>query len=120
MASVRLREPETMNLLGLLMHGLLEHALSDPARARRAEALTGEVWVRAGPMWATLCFDEQGIEIVRGKTERRRASVGGEMDALLGVVAGHGVVGPVLAGRIGIGGNPFFLLKLLPVLIARD
>ena len=118
MVSVRLREPETMNLLGLLMRGLLEHALEDPARAARAAALSGDVWVRAGTMWTTLRFDDEGIEIVRGKTERRRASVGGEMDAMLGVVTGGGVVGPVLTGRVGIGGNPLFLLRMLPVIRA--
>jgi len=113
---VRLRDPEKMNVLGLLMHGFLRNALSDERLAARARAMSGEVWLNAGLMWTTLVFDGQGIEIVRGKTQERTAMVGGEMDVLLGVVTGAGMVGPFLAGKIKIGGNPFFLLRMLPIL----
>lgn len=116
MDMVRLKQPKQMNVLGLLMHGYLRAALRDPSLADRARGMQGNVWLRAGPMWTTLCFDGQGIEIVRGKTPERRSAVEGEMDALLGVVTGAGMVGPFLAGRIRIGGNPLFLLKMLPIL----
>jgi len=116
MDQVRLRDPEKMNVLGLLMHGFLRNALANEKLAARAKSMSGNVWLQAGPMWVTLCFDGQGIELVRGKTEQRKAMVGGEMDVLLGVVTGAGMVGPFLAGKIKIGGNPFFLLKMLPIL----
>ena len=116
MDTVRMKDPEQMNVLGLLMQGFLRSVLEDPAQLQRAKNMSGNVWLRAGPMWTTLCFDGEGIEVVRGKTEERRASVEGEMDTLLGVVTGAGMVGPFLAGKIKIGGNPFFLLKMLPIL----
>ncbi len=116
MEIVRLRNPEQMNVLGLLMCGFLGDALKDPALARRARGMRGDVWLRAGLMWITLSFDGQGIEVVRGKTDQRRAAVEGEMDSLLGVVTGAGMVGPFLAGQIKIGGNPLFLLRMLPLL----
>ncbi len=115
---VRLRDPREMNVLGLLMNGFLGAALRDPALAARARSMRGDVWLRAGMMRITLSFDGRGIEIVRGRTGSRKAEVGGEMDALLGVVTGAGMVGPFLAGKIRIGGNPLFLLRMLPILTA--
>ncbi len=117
---VRLKQPKQQNVLGLLMHGYLSAALRNPSLADRAKGMQGNVWLRAGPMWTTLCFDGQGIVVVRGKTQERKSAVEGDMGALLGVVTGAGMVGPFLAGRIRIGGNPLFLLKMLPILTSGD
>jgi hypothetical protein len=117
---VRLRNPREMNVLGLLMNGFLGAALRNPSLAARARSMRGDVWLRAGKMWTTLSFDGNGIEIVRGRTETRRAEVGGEMDTLLGVVTGAGMVGPFLAGKIRIGGTPLFLLRMLPILTSGN
>ncbi|MFC1609489.1 hypothetical protein ACFL6C_00895 [Myxococcota bacterium] len=91
----------------------------DEALQKKVQRLRGDVWLRAGNMWVTLCFDGEGIEVVRGRTERRRASVEGEMDALLGVVTGAGMFGPLLRRRMKVGGNLFFLLKMLPILVPK-
>jgi len=120
MDTVRIKDPEDMNVLGLLMKGFLSNALAEPTLEKRAKGMSGNVHLGAGKMWATLCFDGEGIEIVRGKTEASKASVQGEMDTLLGVVTGAGMVGPFLAGKIKIGGNPFFLLKMLPILTPKN
>ncbi len=119
MDAVRLKDPENTNVLGLLMGGLLTSMLQDEARLAKARSLSGDVWMRAGPMWATLSFDGNGVEVISGKTESRRASVEGEMGTLVGVVTGKGMVGPFLAGKIKIGGNPFMLLKMLPLIMAE-
>ena len=117
MAAVTLRDPENMNVLGLLLAGFLDSALArDERLAKRAAAMKGNVCIQAGQMWITLCFSRAGIEIVRGRTVKRRATVQGEMDALLGIVVGAGMIAPVLTGKVRIGGNPFFLLRMLPIL----
>ncbi len=116
MTLVRVRDPENMNVLGLLMAGFLDSALADERLAKRAAAMKGNVCIQAGRMWITLCFDGAGIEVTRGRTDKHRATVRGEMDALIGVVTGAGMVAPVLAGKIRIGGNPLFLLRMLPIL----
>ena len=123
MELVRLRDPEDMNVLGLLLDGFLRNVLQDQALQKRAQRLEGNVCLRAGTMWATLCFDGQGVEIVRGRTARQRASVQGEMHDLLGLVTGgvRGMVGavvPLLRRRLRIGGDPLFLLRMLPILTA--
>ena len=75
MDTVRIKDPEDMNVLGLLMKGFLSNALAEPTLEKRAKGMSGNVHLGAGKMWATLCFDGEGIEIVRGKTEASKASV---------------------------------------------
>ena len=123
MELVRLRDPENMNVLGLLLEGFLRNVLQDAALAQRAKRLSGNVCLRAGTMWATLCFDGAGVEIVRGKTAQRRAAVEGEMHELLGLVTGgvRGMVtavAPLLRRRLRLGGDLLFLLRMLPILTA--
>lgn len=117
MASVRVRDPENMNVLGLLLAGFLDSALGrDERLAKRAAAMKGNLCIQAGQMWITICFDRTGIEIVRGPMDKRCATVRGEMDALIGVVTGGGMAAPLCTGKVRIGGNPLFLLRLLPIL----
>jgi hypothetical protein len=77
------------------------------------------VLVRAGEMAVTLRFGEGRITILLGDPGKARARVGGTMPALLGVVAEGKMVMPFLSGKIKIGGNPFFLLKILPLIRAK-
>ncbi|MBI4952448.1 MAG: SCP2 sterol-binding domain-containing protein [Myxococcales bacterium] len=115
---VILHEPERMNLLGLLMRGLLAANLEEPALRARALGLRASIHVRAGDMHVTLRFAEDGVHISAG-AEASNARVSGDMKALLGVVTGAGMIGPVLRGRVRIGGNPFLLLRVLPLIRAR-
>ncbi|MBI4952232.1 MAG: SCP2 sterol-binding domain-containing protein [Myxococcales bacterium] len=115
---VRLHEPERMNLLGLLMRGLLSANLEDPGLRARALALRGSIDVRAGDMHVTLRFAAEGVHIAADGTSAN-ARVSGDMKSLLGVVTGAGMIGPVLRGRVRIGGNPFLLLRVLPLIRAR-
>jgi hypothetical protein len=118
MAGVTVDRPESMNLLGLLMRGLLEENLRVPANARAAARMRGEVAVEAGGMEVTLRFADGGITVLPGASGRPRARVRGGMQDLLSMVTGGGLVGPVLAGRVRIGGNPFVLLRMLPLIRA--
>jgi hypothetical protein len=107
-----------MNLLGLLIRGLLASNLADPVLYARARTLRGDVRVDAGTMAVTLRFDGAGVVIAPVGSERPRARVRGSMSALLGMVAGKGIVAPVLTGAVRIGGNPFMLLRMLPLIQA--
>jgi hypothetical protein len=114
---VEIDAPARANLMVLLMHGILERNLQIPDKAARARRLRGDIRVKAGRMTATLSFHGGGVILYSGVRERRpRASVRGDMVTLLGVVTGHGVVVPFLRGRVGIGGNPFVLLSVLPLI----
>jgi hypothetical protein len=115
---VTVNEPETMNILGLLMRGLLSDNLSKPRNLKRGQRMKGDIAVKAGKMTVTLRFVEGHLTIIRGETEKPRARVGGDMSTLLGVVTGKGMVWPFLTGKLKIGGNPFVLLKMLPFIKA--
>jgi hypothetical protein len=108
--------PEHMNLIGLMMRGLLEENLAKPRSRARARGLRGAVRVQAGGMAVVLDFDAGGLTIrMPREGERYRARVRGGMTDLLGVVNGR-LFGPVLSARVRIGGNPFFLLGMLPLI----
>ncbi len=115
---VVLDQPETQNLLGLLLRNMLEVNLADEANYNRIRGTKGDVQVQAGDMVITLRLDGQGLTIISGAQDQPKASVRGGMGAFLNVARGGGVVGPVLSGHIKIKGNPLLLLKLMPLLRA--
>lgn len=116
--SVALEQAEQANLLGLLIQGLLGDNLARAGCRRRVRSLQGRtVFVGAGQMGVTLRFDEGGVTIATGSSGRPEASVRGSMTALLGMVTGQsGLVWPVLSGKVKIRGNPFLLLRMLPLI----
>ena len=113
---VDIEGPERMSILGLLMQGTLENSLRDSGNIGRARRLSGVVAVRAGKMAVALCFQGDRLVISSEIPERPAAGVSGGMSDLLGVVVGEGMVWPVLSGRVRISGNPFMLLKMLPLI----
>jgi hypothetical protein len=119
-ASVRVDDPEHMNLLGLLLKGFLEKQLSDPKILRRASRLRGEYGIAAGQMAITLVFGPATLTLRKGISPSSRARVSGPMHEMLDLVSAGSLGAAVIAvleGRISIGGNPFALLGLLPVLL---
>ena len=115
---VAVEKPEKMNLLGLLMRNLLATNLADDGLYERVTRMRGDVRIKAGGMSVVLRFGGAALGIVSDTGGPVRARVGGSMPALLGMVAGQGMVKPFLTGAVRIGGNPFVLLKMLPLIRA--
>jgi hypothetical protein len=107
---------EHQNLLGLLMKELLAANLADDAIHARVKNLKGDIQVGASDMVITMRFSGGQLTLLSGPSDNPRARVSGDMSALLGVCSGAGLVAPVLSGAIKIGGNPFLLLKILPLI----
>jgi len=105
-----------MSLLGLMIGEVLRLNLADPKLQARAVRLDGDVHVAAGDMRVTLRFAGGRVKVLSGASDRPRASVAGNMPDLLGVVTGQHLVSPVVTGRIRLGGNPFYLLRMLPLI----
>jgi hypothetical protein len=122
---LRIDEPERMPVAGLLVGAFLREALGRPRAAAQLRQLSGDLWLRAGLMWITLRFDGQRVEVRSGRTAERRAVVEGEMDALLTAVASRTLLErgralpDLLRRRLRVHGDPAFLIKLLPLFIAR-
>ena len=116
---VVLHDPTRANLLGLLLRGLLVANLAEARLAARAARLTGCVEVAAGRMVAHVSFEGRRVVVWSRPADQARARVGGDMVALLDVVARRALIGPVVRGKVRLSGNPFFLLRLLPLVRAR-
>lgn len=111
---------DEMSLLGLMLGEVLQANVAQPRGAALARQLRGAVGVKAGGMAVTIRFDRGSVSVARGLDEVLRARVKGSLDALLQVSLGRGAIRSFLTGEIGFGGNPFFLLKVLPLLRVRS
>jgi hypothetical protein len=107
---------EQMSLLGLMLGGVLARNLSRPAGRAAAAKLSGALGVTAGRMSVTLRFDRGPVTLSRGLDDGLRARVRGSLDGLLQVSLGRGPVRSFLAGEVSFKGNPFFVLKVLPLM----
>ena len=117
---VVVEDPEHTNLLGLLMKDLAASNIAKESTYERVRDMEGDIQVRAGDMVVTMRFGGGQLRIIDGEQKNPRARVQGSMPALLSVVTGGGMVGPLLSGAIKIGGNPFTLLKVLPLIQAQE
>ena len=119
MEHVTIDDPPRMNLLGLLLANIIQRNLTDEAKLKRFQSMSGALEVHAGQMCVTLLFKDGGMKVSRDTVDSPRATVSGSMNALLGLALGGGMVLPWLAGRIKTRGNLFMLLKLKPLLAAE-
>ncbi len=110
-----------MSLLGLMLGGVLEANLKTDQGKASARKLRGSLGITAGKMKITMRFAQGNITIVRGHAENLTAKVKGSLDGLLQVSLGRGAIRSFLAGEVGFSGNPFFVLKVLPLIrVQRD
>jgi hypothetical protein len=122
-AQVSIVHAEHINLAGLLFAGFLRKQLNSPKLARKASRIRGAFGVRVGRMEITLTFTADGIQISKGIAPKTRARIGGAMEEMIALVSGSGsTIGAIIAvleGRITIRGNPFALLRLLPIMLNK-
>ncbi len=119
---VRIVDAEHMNLLGLLLAGFLQKQLTNPRLARKAKRMRGAYGIRAGRMAITITFAPDGVSVTKGFAEKTRARIFGSMEEMVALVTDGGIISSMIAvleGRIGIRGNPFALLGLLPIMIKK-
>jgi SCP-2 sterol transfer family protein len=116
MPKVVFKTPGEMNLVGYLLRSLIDRNLQTEKGARVLAKMKGTVLVGASDMRITLDFSGEDLVIAVGEQGKADARVCGNMDALLGVALGHGMVGPVLSGKLKVGGKVWRLLKMLKLL----
>jgi hypothetical protein len=113
---VRAADPDRQTLAGHMLAHLLARAVADP----RLRASLARRRYRAGlvvsGMATTLELAGDAIVLHDGLVGRLAATLRTDLVTLLGVAAGGSLVRAWLAGRLGVGGNPFRLLPLLPLL----
>jgi len=112
---VVLEKPESMNLLGLILKMILERNLKQGMMADLVRNTKGALRIGAGPMKATLKFEGERVVVARDWIEPARAKVAASLDTFLGIGLGKNPVVPLFLGKIQLGGNLLWLLKLMPV-----
>jgi hypothetical protein len=112
---VVMENAESMNLLGLMMKVIIERNLEQGMMADLVRNTRGHLALGAGPMKATLQFEGERVKIVRDWLEPARAKCAASLDTFLGIGLGGNPIVPFLLGKISLGGNLLWLLKLMPV-----
>ncbi len=119
MPEIKFHPPGQMNLIGYILRSLIERNLRTEAGARAFAKMKGKVLVGASSMLVTLDFDGEDLVMSVGRTGKPDTRVRGSMEALLGVALGRGMVGPVLSGRLKVGGKVWRLLRMLKLMKAE-
>jgi len=119
MPRVRFDPPGEMNLVGYILAALIERNLQTEAGQRAFAKMKGTVLVGASKMAVTLDFTGEDLVMSVGQRGKPGARVAGSMDTLLGVSLGRGMVGPVLSGKLKIGGKAWRLLRMLKLMKAE-
>ena len=120
MAKVVFRPPDEMNLLGYILRSVIDRNLQSPTGQRTFQKMKGRVLVGASQMKVTLDFDGDDLQMSVGEQGKAQARVQGSMDTMLGVSLGKGMIGPVLSGRLKVGGRVWRLLRMLKLLNAES
>lgn len=105
-----------MNLLGLMLGGVVASNLASPKGAALASRLTGALGITSGKMSITLGFKGGEVTVSRGLENNLKSHVRGSLNALLEISLGRSPISAFLTGDVSFKGNPFFLLKLVPLL----
>ncbi|MCL2824316.1 MAG: SCP2 sterol-binding domain-containing protein [Polyangiaceae bacterium] len=120
---VTIDQPEHMNLAGLLFAGFLSGQLSSPKLARRASRIRGAFGFQVGQMQFTVTFRKDSIHISQGFATNTRARVAGPLSEITSLITGPNTpiipLIAVLEGRLQIRGNPFALLRLMPIMLRK-
>lgn len=114
--TVRVIEPERMNLLGLMLASVIERRLTDSAARRHLHSMRGDVLVEASAMRVVLRFGGERVEVRRELDGRAVARVRGTLTALLDAAFGRRRLWSVLTGRLWAWGGPFTLWHVLSLL----
>ncbi len=119
MPDIKFDPPGEMNLVGYILAALIERNLQTEAGQRAFAKMKGTVLVGASRMQITMDFTGDDLVMSVGKQGKPGARVAGSMDTLLGVALGKGMVGPVLSGKLKIGGKAWRLLPMLKLMKAE-
>ncbi|MDJ0766192.1 MAG: SCP2 sterol-binding domain-containing protein [Myxococcota bacterium] len=107
---------DKMNLAGLMLGRILTENLTARRGTNRLSRLKGRLGVVAGRMPVTLDFDGHQVAITHGLTPPLRATVKGSLNGLLGVGMGKSATRAFVSGKVSVGGNPIFALRVLRLL----
>jgi hypothetical protein len=118
MPSVLFPSPAEMNLLGYFLKSLIEKNIQTQIGKRTFIKMKGRILINASGMEVSLDFSNDKLEISVGRLEKPSASVKGQLNTLLNIALGKGMIRPVLTGKLKVTGKIWRLLPLIKLLKA--
>jgi hypothetical protein len=113
---VEVREPEQMNLLGLILASVLRRRLEDERARRHAARIAGDVVVDAAGMRVTLQFARDAVEVVRGASDGAVVVLRGSLTGLIDAALRRRRLQHVVRGELSVHGKPRAIMHLLGLL----
>jgi hypothetical protein len=113
---VRIIEEEKANLACYFLRSLLSRSLEKKAGEHLLSCFERGVKVMAGEMTSYIYSGVDGIEVSPIEHAKPGITVEGELNDLLKVLLGGGVIMPYLKGEIRVGGNLVGALRMLSLL----
>ena len=120
MSKIEFIPPDKINLLGHFVHSLIERNIKTPKGEKVFRRMKGRILVVASGMEAMLHFQKDTLTISTEISEKPGARIAGSLETLLRTALGKGFVGPVLSGKLKIGGKFWRLLPLLKLFEAIE
>jgi len=118
MTEVRIENPGSMSIMGLILKKIVDNNISNPARRAKIANLDSTINIQAGKMKIHLVMKGGDVEIRHGWHANPTATVVGSMDAIMAVGKGHYHKVPLyfITRNFKVGGNLFALLPLMSIM----
>lgn len=110
-----LLEPETTNILGLLLKTIIDRNIKDLSKSAAIKNLTGQINIKAGRMLSCLTFDKGEVTIKNNYAEKAKAEIAGTLNAFMNISVGANPVCYIFKREVKIKGNVLFLLKIMKI-----
>ena len=122
MSEVKVKEGEELNGLGLMLKGIMDTNLKDPAKYKRVEKVKASVVIKESTsgVAVTLCLDQGKLELQNDAIAKPTACMEAGFENLAHISSGQlNPIVAILTGRLKSGGNPLLLLKISKIMVVK-
>jgi len=118
MPEVKMENPGSMSVAGLIIKSIVERNISDPSRYKKISNVESIINIQAGKMKVHLVLNKGEITLAPGLHPNPTAGVAGTMDAIMnvGLMRFHKLPAAMLRGEFKLGGDIMALLPLMSVM----
>ena len=122
MSEVKVKEGEELNGLGLMLKGIMDTNLKDPAKYKSVEKVKASVVIKESTsgVAVTLCLDQGKLELQNDAIAKPTAYMEAGFENLAHISSGQlNPIVAILTGRLKSGGNPLLLLKISKIMVVK-
>jgi len=118
MPEVRIENPSSMSIMGLIIKNIVDGNISNPSTYAKIANIDSVINIQAGKMKVHLIMKQGDLEVKHGWSPNAAASVAGSMDAIMDVGKGdyHKIPLSFLSRKFKVGGNLMALMPLMSIM----